>query len=114
MIAGRFPSDEVVGHWPGRVIYHGTSAAAAKDIRASGVDITKCTPGYFGVGFYLAEDEDLARNNYADWREPGEPPGEVLAVRVRRMVAAGVDGIFDRSFGGLCIYNTKSIELVSR
>ncbi len=53
-------------------LYHGTSIEAAKSIETDGVLISKCSKGYFGLGFYLAEDLALARSNYAELSEDGD------------------------------------------
>lgn len=50
-------------------LYHGTSHEAARDIIENGIDMDKSTGGYFGTGFYLTHDKDLAKSNYADFAE---------------------------------------------
>jgi hypothetical protein len=90
----------------------------------------------------VAEDEALARSNYADFSD-GDEPGAVVSFEIKEQarildmrnavdasfwaesgladkigmkdfaklaVTAGVDGVYDRSFGGLAIYNPKAIE----
>lgn len=121
--------------WSGAVVYHGTGRSHASSI-ASGIRVEKSC-GYFGYGFYVADDPMLAKNNYADFSddEPAilkfriattariadmrvEGPLEALFQKVsqqgrglgcesttKRMVQAGIDGVYDRSMGGLCIYN---------
>ena len=59
--------------------YHGTSRSGAKDIMARGVDQSKSEKGYFGRGFYMAEDAALAASNYAGFQED---EGAVLEVEV--------------------------------
>ncbi len=69
-------------HFAGKIFFHGTSKEGAKNIRTNGVDNSKSNKGYFGVGFYLAEDFDLAKSNYADWAEDGEE-GVVLGFVIK-------------------------------
>jgi hypothetical protein len=126
--------------WPGRSLYHGTSAEHAADIERDGVDPEKSYGGYFGKGFYMAEAEDLARSNYAEFNETDDA-GAIITVDIRAeamildlrngadfevwkslkvepqqpdflkvMKRNGIDGVYDRSFGGLVLYNTKAIE----
>ncbi len=123
--------------WRNSTVYHGTGRGHAGNID-KGIDIQKGC-GYFGYGFYVADDPKLAKSNYADVADD-EPA--ILAFKITndariadarvendlwatfsrvsnegrglgdpgmpaRMIAAGVDGIYDRSMGGLCIYNPK-------
>ena len=126
----------------GTHVYHGTDSKSAEDIRKRGVDITKCSPGYFGTAFYTALDPDLAKSNYADFSDDEEGGvvlefeiigGHILdlkesddwdeyaALKVRpdanpnfpkMMVQKGVDGLADESFGGVCFYNPRCLKLV--
>lgn len=97
--------------------------------------------GYLGQGFYVAEEEALARSNYAEFSEEGG--GSVLAMTIsdtarvldlrnemdakiwnesglanrvwedgfaRSARLKGVDGVYDRSVGGLAIYNLSVLE----
>ncbi|MGY6271941.1 hypothetical protein ACXIUT_19795 [Achromobacter denitrificans] len=57
-------------------LFHGTSLAFARDIEARGIDMSKVSAGYFGVGFYTAEEFDLAKRNYADFAD--EDGGAIL------------------------------------
>jgi len=131
----------VIG-WAMAEVYHGTSADAAVDIVENGIDMTKSGGGYFGQGFYVAEEEALARSNYADF-SGDEEDGVVIKLEIKdgaqildmrnamdadfwvtsglassigerdfaaRAVRAGVDGLYDRSFGGLAIYNPEAVE----
>lgn len=123
--------------WRNEIVYHGTGRTHAGAI-GQGIDIQKGC-GYFGYGFYVADDPKLAKSNYADFAddEPAilkfriAPTARIADMRVEdnlaaifqkvsqqgrglsdpgmpaRMVAAGVDGVYDRSVGGLCIYNPK-------
>jgi len=129
-------------NWGGKILYHGTSKEGAANILAHGVDNTKSQKGYFGRGFYMAEDRALAQSNYADWADE-EEDGVVLAVQItptarildlrderdseiyvkisqygrlcgdddfdRIMQRHGIDGLFDRSFGGVVIYNPNAV-----
>lgn len=135
---------------PPRFVYHGTSTASARDIAKRGIRMEASTKGYFGEGFYTAEDPALAKSNYADFADEDEGPGVVLKLEVRpgarlldlrkssdwdkwgslkiqgrkatdlmsfdgfaeMMVEAGVDGLYDESFGGWVFYNPKVIKLV--
>jgi hypothetical protein len=123
--------------WANEVVYHGTGRAHAGSINTN-LDIQKGC-GYFGYGFYVADDPKLAKSNYADFAD-GEPvilmfriapTAKIADMRVddaraatlqkvlhsgrglgdpgkpQQLVAAGVDGVYDRSVGGLCIYNPK-------
>lgn len=131
----------VIG-WRMRDVFHGTSAASAEDIIENGVDMQKTNGGYFGQGFYVADDEALARSNYADFSDDDEG-GVVVKFEIKdgariidmrnavdaafwsssgladdigrpdfaaRAVKAGVDGVYDRSVGGLAIYNAQALE----
>lgn len=123
--------------WANEVVYHGTGREHAGSI-GGGIDIQKGC-GYFGYGFYVADDPNLAKRNYADFADDEPvilkfriaPTARIADMRVEdrtqeifhrvvkqgrgigdpslpaRMVAAGVDGVYDRSVGGLCIYNPK-------
>lgn len=126
----------------GTHVYHGTDAASAKNIREHGIDLSKCTAGYFGVAFYTAFDPALAKSNYADFSDD-EEGGVVLEFEVvggnildlsdpkdwdtysalsirpdgspnfpQKMRQKGVDGIADNSFGGVCFYNPRCLRLV--
>jgi hypothetical protein len=53
--------------WEGRDLWHGGSQAAAEDIVENGIDMSQSSGGYFGYAFYVADEEDLARSNYADF-----------------------------------------------
>ncbi|MFL9610966.1 hypothetical protein ACKF11_12845 [Methylobacillus sp. Pita2] len=120
------------------LLYHGTDMESAENIINHGVDINKCTKGYFGQGFYLATNVELAIANYADFS--GED-GAVIAFVVPSIkdvldlrevddsaryteklskdigsdqlpnlaIKNGIDGVFDRSFGGVVIYNPNAI-----
>lgn len=135
-----------LGKWAGRVMFHGTSESGARSILKHGIRQDKSTKGYFGRGFYMAPDYDLAKNNYADFADD-DKPGVVIAAKIKEsanildlrledhyeewlkvsgngklignddfdcfMVRQGIDGLFDRSFGGVVIYNTKSVEILS-
>ena len=127
--------------WADRTVYHGTSKEFADDIMSEGIDIGRCTPGYFGQAFYVADDEALAKSNYAD---TADDEGAVLAVSIHRgarildlrnaqdwtawrasgldrymgrpgfhqlAVKAGVDGVYDRSMGGLAMFEPAFIEV---
>lgn len=65
----------------GFTAYHGTSNESARDILWRGVDMDKSAGGYFGTGFYLALEPELARSNYADFAGDGEP-GVVLSCEI--------------------------------
>lgn len=123
--------------WPGQDVFHGTDVASAQDIVSFGPVIERSAGGYFGGAFYVAEEEALARSNYADFS--GDEGGVVaftlsetarildlrngedwkvwkevtsgLDMGSREFAAhcrhGGVDGIYDRSFGGLAIFNPK-------
>ena len=123
--------------WSGATVYHGTGRSHAGSIER-GVDIHKSL-GYFGYAFYVADDPNLAKSNYADFADDEpvilmfriSPSARIADTREEssryaaysrisregvglsdpgmpaRMVAAGVDGVYDRSMGGLAIYNPK-------
>lgn len=127
--------------WAGLDVFHGTDQASAADILAHGVNLDASHKGYLGQGFYVAEDADYARSNYADFS--GGDGGSVLVMTISesariidlrnaedakrwtalglgKLVSAdgfariarlsGVDGCYDRSVGGLAIYNTSILE----
>lgn len=128
--------------WANEVVYHGTGRAHVGSIQKR-VDITKSC-GYFGWGFYVADDPKLAKSNYADFSEDEPvilmfriaPNARIADLRVEsplavtltkilhsgrglsdpgkpaQLVAAGVDGVYDRSVGGLCIYNPKVLTFL--
>ena len=132
-------------------LYHGTDIESAKNIAKYGVDIKKSHKGYFGIGFYTATNENLAKSNYADFADDEGEPGTVLKFKLNSnakildldkpkdfeeyknakwkgvpitdlrhldnfneiMVDLGFDGLRDEgSFGGIVVYNPKSIKLV--
>jgi hypothetical protein len=139
------PESVPVKGWAGRIMFHGTSKKGAESIYKHGIKQNKSNKGYFGRGFYMASDYDLAKSNYADFSED-EDGGAVITVKIKDnanildlrdaidsekymlvskngrligddnfdkvMVTAGVDGLFDRSFGGVVIYNAKAIEVL--
>lgn len=102
------------------------------------VDLAFAFGGYFGFGFYVTENPRLARSNYAGRSgyvfKYRLNPARVLDLRLsehfdiwkrsgldrmtgdRRMpamaVRKGIDGVYDRSVGGICIYNPKALTLV--
>lgn len=125
--------------WAGREIFHGTDQDAAEDIRDGGILMEASSKGYFGRAFYAADDRQLARAAYAEMAD-GEPAVLSLAIgqearildlrnpldaaewapwadRVgyedfdRMMRRAGIDGVYDRSVGGLAIYNPKAVRV---
>ena len=65
------------------IVYHGTSAAAARDILKRGVRMEESSKGYFGMGFYTTEKQELAKSNYADFSGEDEESGVVLAFQVK-------------------------------
>ncbi len=124
--------------WPGRRLYHGTSAEDAASIVESGIDPAKSGGGYFGVGFYMAEDRELAKSNYADFNDTDAGAvveadvadgANILDMRnekdyakwqafkldigqrdfLEKVVKLGIDGLYDRSFGGVVIYNAEAL-----
>ena len=133
------------GSFAGKIFFHGTSKEGAEVIRSSGIDNEKSTKGYFGRGFYMAEEFGLAKSNYADFFE-GKDEGVVLGFAIKSeakildlrieedfliynriskagniigrddfdqiMVANDIDGLYDRSFGGIVIYNPNAVYLV--
>ena len=138
-------------NWAGKILFHGTSQDGAQDILTNGIDNAKSTKGYFGRGFYMAEDRDLAQSNYADWAEEDDEfgehkPGVVLEVKINPnanildlrnpkhweiykkaskggslvsqdnfdqiMMRNNMDGLYDNSFGGVVIFNPKSVEVI--
>jgi len=139
------PESVPVKGWVGRVMFHGTSKEGAQDIMNSGIDNSKSQKGYFGRGFYMASDYDLAKGNYADWAEEDEE-GSVLVVKISEganildlrdsedsevysrvsehgrlcgrddfdliMTTNGIDGLFDRSFGGIVIYDPSVLTVL--
>lgn len=131
--------------WPEKTLHHGTDAESANDIARNGVSLDMSTAGYFGKGFYAAEDESLARSNYAEFSD-GDEQGLVVSFEIAEgarildmrnhqdwqiwqdgeyedvvgsdafpsiMRRAGIDGLYDASFGGLVVYNTNIVENVA-
>lgn len=70
----------VVG-WAGREVYHGTDVASARDILENGINLDASHKGYMGQGFYVAEEEGLARSTYAEFADE-EGAGSVLAMTI--------------------------------
>lgn len=126
--------------WSGREIFHGTDLEAAEDIRDHGIRMEASSLGYFGRAFYAADNPDLARASYAEMSD-GDPAilrlvidegARVLDLRNpldsaewapwadrigyedfdRMMRRAGIDGVYDRSVGGLAIYNPKAVRVL--
>ncbi|MTH94691.1 hypothetical protein [Roseibium sp. RKSG952] len=128
--------------WAGRRVFHGASEDDAHDIEENGISMTKSSKGYFGEAFYVAEEEELARSNYAEFSDD-ENDGAVLEFVIAHearildlrnskdaekwqtsglerhlgeqglageAVRKGIDGVYDRSVGGLAIYNPDIIR----
>jgi hypothetical protein len=128
----------------GSKVWHGTSREAGRSIVSDGIDVSKSESGYFGRGFYVADNPELAKSNYADFAEDGEE-GVVLEFRVepdarildlrdeddwkvwrdggydrdmgredfpKRMFRAGIDGVYDNSFEGICFYNPDALRFI--
>lgn len=127
--------------WAGRDIWHGTSSESAADIRDHGIRMDACTPGYFGQAFYAADDRALSVSNYAeafdddagavvhlrisdganilDLRNPVDSEAWAPFANVvgrpdfnRMMRKNGIHGVYDRSMGGLAIFDERSVEVV--
>lgn len=127
--------------WRGASVWHGTSVEAAKSIQKDGVSVD-LSMGYFGQAFYVADNRDLAKSNYADMEDDGaivelrlSKTARILDLRrgedvdrwqatgmgnkihlpdfAARMRGLGIDGIYDNSVGGLAIYNSKAIEVTA-
>lgn len=125
--------DEHGTSWSGEVVYHGTGRAYANAITKR-LEIQP-TGGYFGSAFYVADSPKLAKNAYANVSDD-EPvvltfrireDAKILDLRegdaferwakltpliyrpdcAEQMVKNGVDGIYDRSVGGLAVYNPE-------
>lgn len=123
--------------WAGQIIWHGTSYENLKNISENGIQADCFEGGYFGYGFYGANEKELAISNYA---EKNDDKPSVLSFKISdearildmrfeddwdfwtkngldkkiynrsdrlKIIAAGCDGVYDRSVGGLCIYNEK-------
>lgn len=126
--------------WPGRSVFHGCSEDSAKDIEDNGILMDRSTRGYFGQAFYVAEDEELAREHYANFAGDNGPVieffikegAQILDLRNEKDAAfwqdsglpkqifdpnfafmarrKGIDGVYDRSFGGIAIYNASVLD----
>lgn len=129
--------------WSGVEVFHGTSAEVAGEIVEHGIDMAKSSGGYFGHGFYVADDEALARSNYADFADEDEEAGAVISATIAgearildlrnpidsaewsksgleklfgqaslpsAAVEKGIDGVYDRSIGGLVIFSPIVLE----
>ena len=70
------------GSFAGKIFFHGTSEEGAASIRNGGIDNSRSNKGYFGVGFYMAEDFDLAKSNYADFADD-DAEGVVLGFAIK-------------------------------
>ena len=139
---------EQIGNWKNRHVWHGTSKKDAKQIITTGIKIEKSSGGYFGYGFYVADNPELAKSNYADWAEDEDSidkEGVVLEFKftknahildlrkskdwdiwrdgkfenlmrepsmISMIVRRGVDGVYDNSFGGVCVYNPKVLNFI--
>lgn len=69
----------VIG-WAGRIVYHGTSGDAARDILTHGIDMAASHRGYLGQGFYVSPDHDHARSQYAQMAD--DAPGAVISAMI--------------------------------
>lgn len=126
--------------WSGKEVFHGTSRKFAEDIERNGIDIGLCGKGYFGLAFYVAEEKKLALSNYADFSDDEgavlsfqlSQDARILDLRnpedsevwmnsnLAKLISSdrmpflarelGIDGVYDRSVGGLAIYNPKIME----
>lgn len=128
--------------WRGKTVFHGASNEDAGEIESSGISMEKSSMGYFGEAFYVADEEELARSNYAEFSGDEEggavlefvisDSAEILDLRnaddaeawktsglerclgergmAEEAVRRGVDGVYDRSVGGLAIYNPDAIQ----
>lgn len=128
--------------WAGIQVWHGTSEVAAREIVNTGIDMAASSGGYFGHAFYVADEEQLAWSNYADFadEEGIDVPGAVVSFTIvegasildlrnpidwqawqasglagrlgdpglpAAATAMGIDGVYDRSVGGLAIFNPE-------
>lgn len=124
----------------GMPLFHGGEQSDIDSIINDGLDIDKSSIGYFGKGFYCATDAQLAISNYANFADnPAavaltlKPGANILDLRKEtdfkvyqahiekvmhledlpeRMRVLKIDGIYDRSFGGLVIYNARAVQVV--
>lgn len=113
-------------------LYHGTDIHSALDIFNKGIDFDKTTPGYFGKGFYLAEEFVLSYMNYSgedggvvvfevneccvlDGGDFMERFGNLLSSGSLDQVvrSSGVDACKDASIGGFCFYNDQALKAVA-
>ena len=129
----------VVG-WSGRKVWHGASQADAEAIMQDGIDVSRSSGGYFGHAFYVADEEDLARSNYADFSDDEgavlefciEDGARILDMRNADDAEAwsrsglsqwmgnpvlpekarklGIQGVYDRSVGGLAIFDVAALR----
>lgn len=126
--------------WPGKEVFHGCSLSAAQDIEENGILMDRSFKGYLGQAFYVTPSEELARDHYADFSEdegavirffikedarildlrnledsltwtnsglPKDTGADNFAFKARQI---GIDGVFDRSFDGVAIYNPNILE----
>lgn len=129
--------------WPGARVFHGTGADTAAQIHDGGISMAASGGGYFGRAFYVADEVDLARSNYADFSDD-EDGGAVLTFAIAegarildqrnaadaqawtasglstadpdlpaKATALGIDGIYDRAVGGIAIYNPAVLDLMN-
>lgn len=126
--------------WSGAKVFHGTGRSAAEQIAEDGIRMSASGGGYYGRAFYVADDEALARSNYAGFT--GEDDGgAVLSFAIKdgsgildqrnaadarawmesglstadpdlpaKARALGIDGIYDRAVGGIAIFNPTVLQ----
>lgn len=129
--------------WADKTVFHGTDRTSAASILQSGISIARSNSGYFGKAFYAADTEETARDNYADFSSDEgngvvlvariDPINRILDLRNHRdsevwaqamatagvegyttaALAAGIDGVYDRSVGGLAIYNPAILQEIA-
>ncbi|MEP3669367.1 MAG: hypothetical protein ABJN42_21830, partial [Roseibium sp.] len=106
-----------------------------------GVRIEASGRGYFGPAFYMADKRELAVSNYADafdedpgavvhaqfaddvhildlrnskdaeeWAPYGDRVSDPNFDRIMRK--AGIDGVYDRSMGGIAIYRVDAVSVL--
>lgn len=140
-----YDTDDVSKDLHSLTYYHGTDIKSATSIVKNGVKIAASGGGYFGVGFYVTPDKELARTNYAEFTGATTKPAlleltlksdaKIIDLRssdhwllwrdtiatgkaehdplfYKTAPSKGCDAVYDRSFGGLCIYNNKIISSI--
>lgn len=114
------------------MFFHGTDIESALDIYQNGINRDKCTPGYFGKGFYVSDDYVVSARNHAgregavvvfrsdspviiDGGEMISRYGRILSSSDLDLIISrdGVSACKDSSMGGLCFYDYQALSPIA-